>query len=197
VREEAKAVALGQLAEGGAAAISINAIGRELGVSGPALYRYFAGRDALLTALVVDAYADLTAAVLGAERPRGVAAFARRYRAWALAEPHRYRLLYAAPTPGYDAHRDELVAAAQTLMDALLTALDGEDAPAPTPSRRLAAELRAWAKARGIDAQPGVALRAVQAWIVVHGHVALEIEGNFASMGLDAGALFAAQVAVL
>ena len=55
--------ALRQLAEGGPQALSLNAIAKELGVSGPALYRYFAGRDELLTELVADAYDDLGAAL--------------------------------------------------------------------------------------------------------------------------------------
>jgi hypothetical protein len=37
--------------------------------------------------------------------PHPLAEVARAYRAWAVAEPHRYRLLYAQPTPGYDARR--------------------------------------------------------------------------------------------
>ena len=62
-REEAKTIALQQLAQGGIAALSLNAIGKEMGLTGPALYRYFASRDAMLTDLIVDAYGDLAAAV--------------------------------------------------------------------------------------------------------------------------------------
>src|ERR687893_1075509 len=105
---EIKDLALRQLAEGGGAALSVNAIAKELGVSGPALYRYFAGRDALLTELIVDAYTDLAHAL--AESEPGLAALAGAYRAFATAQPHRYRLLFAAPLPGYDAHDDRLVA---------------------------------------------------------------------------------------
>jgi AcrR family transcriptional regulator len=36
--------------------VSVSAIGKQLGVSGPALYRYFTSRDELLTELVIDAY---------------------------------------------------------------------------------------------------------------------------------------------
>ena len=61
VRENVKSVALVQLADGGAGALSVNAIAKELGVSGPALYRYFTNRDELLAELVVDAYHDLAA----------------------------------------------------------------------------------------------------------------------------------------
>ena len=157
VRAAVKRVALSQLAAGGPAAVALNAIARELGVSGPALYRYFRNRDALLTALVRDAYDDLAGALAGTgDLPRA-------YRAWALAEPHRYRLLFAAPLPGYDAHQPELIAAAQRSMDLLLKV-------EPDPQR------------------------AVVLWSRMHGHVSLEIEGNFASMGLDADALYEATV---
>ncbi len=98
VRDEIKEAALRQLADGGPQAISVNAIARELGVSGPALYRYFATRDELLTELVADAYADLAEALRAAGPDLG--AVARAYRAWALAQPHRYGLLYGAPRPG-------------------------------------------------------------------------------------------------
>src|SRR3712207_9451559 len=64
--QEIKDTALRQLAEGGPQALSVNAIAKELGVSGPALYRYYAGRDALLTELIVDAYTDLAAALTAA-----------------------------------------------------------------------------------------------------------------------------------
>src|SRR5947209_16615752 len=89
VRDEVKQVALRQLAEGGPQALSVNAIAKDLGVSGPALYRYFANRDELLTELVVDAYHDLTLALATAtrrsrrQRPvQRFRAFAAAYRSW-------------------------------------------------------------------------------------------------------------------
>ena len=71
MRDEIKSAALRQLADGGPAGVSVNAIGRELGVSGPALYRYFPSRDALLAELAIDAYADLAAALDAAVARRG------------------------------------------------------------------------------------------------------------------------------
>lgn len=62
-RAEIKDAALRQLAEGGTPALALVKIAKELGLSGPALYRYFAGRDDLLDALIGDAYADLAAAM--------------------------------------------------------------------------------------------------------------------------------------
>src|SRR5690242_2956269 len=118
VRDEAKTAALRQLQAGGAPSLSVNAIAKELGMSGPALYRYFAGRDELLTALVLDAYNDLADALEAA--PRTFDGLAHAYREWALAQPHRYRLLYTEATPGYDAHQAALVAAAQRSMEIVL-----------------------------------------------------------------------------
>jgi AcrR family transcriptional regulator len=193
MRHEVKDLALRQLAEGGPQALSVNAIAKDLGVSGPALYRYFTGRDALLTELILDAYADLTAAVSAAGRD--LSALADAYRAWALAQPHRYRLLFAAPLPGYDAHDPRLVAAATDTMKVLLGALDTGE---PVDDAVLEKELAAWARDRGVpDADPGRALAAVTVWSHLHGIVGLEIEGNFASMGLDADRLFAREVSAL
>jgi len=94
MRQEVKEAALRQLADGGTEALSMNAIARELGVSGPALYRYFTGREALLTELILDAHADLTATLTAAG---GLPELALAYRSWATSHPHRYRLLFGAP----------------------------------------------------------------------------------------------------
>jgi AcrR family transcriptional regulator len=191
--QEIKDAALRQLAEGGPQALSINAIAKELGVSGPALYRYFAGRDALLTELIVDAYGELTAALAAA--PPSLAEMADAYRAWALAQPHRYRLLFGAPLPGYDAHDERLVTASQRAMDVLLGMLISGPAPEPALAEQLAAWIARRSATTGADA--GRAMRAVSAWTRLHGMVSLEIEGNFASMGLDPALLFAHEVAAL
>lgn len=201
VRDDVKRVALRQLAEGGPQSISVNAIAKELGVSGPALYRYFRNRDDLITALVIDAYGDLAAAIEAAieRRPatQRLTALARGYRAWAVEQPHRYRLLFAEPTPGYDAHQEQLVDAAQRLMVTLAGVLAETGASAAPPPPRMARQLKAWARKRGIEADPALAHRAITAWSRLHGIVSLEIEGNFASMGLDAALLFEAEVAAL
>src|SRR3954466_7753498 len=54
-----KESARGQLAEVGASGISLRAVARELGLVSSAVYRYFPSRDALLTALIIDAYDEL------------------------------------------------------------------------------------------------------------------------------------------
>ena len=71
------------------------------------------------------------------------------------------------------------------------------DGAAAAPRRRLRRELAAWATARGLDVEPAAAHRAIVVWSRLHGIVSLEIEGNFASMGLDPELLFEAEVAAL
>jgi AcrR family transcriptional regulator len=113
---EIKATARQQMAETGAAALSLRAIAREMGLSAPALYRYFENRDALVTALIVEAYNSLGAAMTAAdaEVDRGdfngrFQAIARTFRNWALARPQDFTLIYGTPIPGYEAPREQTV----------------------------------------------------------------------------------------
>jgi AcrR family transcriptional regulator len=205
VRDEIKEHAWTQLATSGASALSLNGIAKQMGITGPALYRYFRNRDELITDLVLDAYHDLAAALKAAtghapsHDPRArFQALARAYRSWALAQPHRYRLLFGPPLPGYDAHAQQLVDAAQEGMNLLLDILseleDGGLAPPPQP---LASQLAAWAQPHHPGIEPAIGLSAVLIWSRLHGIVSLEIAGNFASMGLDPGQLFQMQLAAL
>lgn len=213
VREDVKAVALDQLAQGGATAVSVNAIAKQLGVSGPALYRYFAGRDELLAELVIDAYHDFAAALAAATDPGlGQApterfhALAAAWRAFARTEPHRYTLLFAPPVPGYDAHSEPLVTASREVMAVGLAVAAGlwphDDSPSSAPEGAGHVDLDAAARAHedilaATGAGPEQLQRCLTAWTRLHGFVSLELGGNFTSMGIDADALFAREVNAL
>lgn len=199
-RNEAKQVAMEQLAESGPSGISVNAIAKRMGVTGPALYRYFANRDALLTDLVTDGYRDL------AETLEGIALDHRRkapenrfrevamgFRAWALEAPQRFLLLYGTPVPGYEAPA-ETFGLADRAFRPLLDAL-AELAPEAAPSGALDRQLVAWRERRGGPQPPVPALRkAVRAWSRLHGVLSLEVTGQFAGMGVDPEPLFRAEV---
>ena len=58
-----------QLGEVGAAALSLRAVARELGMASSALYRYFPSRDDLLTRLIIDGYDALGGAAEKADDP--------------------------------------------------------------------------------------------------------------------------------
>src|ERR1700712_2445709 len=59
--DEIKTVARRHLASEGAN-LSLRAVARDLGMASSAIYRYFASRDELLTALIIDAYDAVGAA---------------------------------------------------------------------------------------------------------------------------------------
>jgi AcrR family transcriptional regulator len=196
---EAKRLALEQLAEQGIGGVSVNAIAKRMGVTGPALYRYFKGRDDLLNELVRDAWHDLADAVEatvaaseGAEPPDRVRAFGAGFRSWAIAQPHRYLLLFGPPLPGYHAPADTIMAAHRT-MGAFLSVLPHEGATAG--SSTLDAQLAAWADARGEgDLPPAVLLTGLRGFTRLHGVLSLEVSGRFGPMGIDPALLYRAEV---
>ena len=118
---EIKTVARRHLATDGAN-LSLRAVARDMGMVSSALYRYFASRDDLLTALIIDAYNALGAAVEDADAAvtersdlRGrLLILGRAVRRWALANPAEYALIFGSPVPGYAAPADTVVAAQRT-----------------------------------------------------------------------------------
>jgi len=179
-----------QLAEVGAGALSLRAVARELGMASSAMYRYFASRDDLLTALIVDAYDALgevaeTAAATGGTAYARWQHVCRAIRQWALDHPHEYVLLYGSPVPGYHAPPITLAPASRvTLVLAGLIAdahRDGELEPddGPTLPRTVATQVRAV----GEFAMPGVPLvtvaQALLVWAQLFGQISFELYDRF------------------
>lgn len=116
ITDEILTSARSQLAEVGAASLSLRAVARDLGMVSSAVYRYVPSRDELLTRLIISAYdalgavAEESVAASTADPPRDRwAAAALAIRDWALAHPHEYALLYGSPVPGYAAPADTSV----------------------------------------------------------------------------------------
>ncbi|MGW2742202.1 TetR/AcrR family transcriptional regulator [Streptomyces sp. NPDC001450] len=194
VRAEIKARAWEQIATAGASGLSLNAIAKELGMSGPALYRYFGGRDDLITELVRDAYrslADTFRAAAGTGS--GLPGLARALRRWALEDPQRYFLVYGTPVPGYQAP-DDTTAIAREIMAALLDACAAEEPGTASPDvlETHLADHRQWAGDH--PAPPHVLRRALAFWTRLHGMLSLELAGHFTGMGFDPELLFTAEV---
>ncbi len=161
---EVLAEARRQLAEAGPAGLSLRSVARELGMVPSALYRYVASRDDLLTRLITDAYdalgteveAAVAAGAAGPDLERWLAA-ARAARAWALAHPHEYALLYGTPIPGYAAPADTVAPGIRPSL-ALLSVV--REAAA---GRRLApSQLRAADRGGATDLPPGLAAELAQ-----------------------------------
>ncbi|MFD5724963.1 TetR/AcrR family transcriptional regulator [Streptomyces sp. NPDC058368] len=216
-RAEIKEVALRQLAEGGVAALALTRIAKALGLSGPALYRYFANRDDLLSALIRDAYDDAATAIGEAaatardRSPRErLRVLAGAYRAWAVSEPHRYLLIQGSPVPGYVAPDDTLERARAALGPFLPVFAGGSPgADAASMVDRMTAWLEtdtgvgSWVAEYAPDATGDVRASAVAlagavlVWAQLHGAVGLEVAGQFAGMGHDGESLLAAQNGML
>ncbi|WP_103507403.1 TetR/AcrR family transcriptional regulator [Streptomyces sp. SM13] len=193
VRTEIKQHAWEQIATAGASALSLNAIAKRMGVSGPALYRYYAGRDELITELIRDAYRSLADAVhAAAGTGADLAGLAHVLRDWALADPQRYFLVYGTPVPGYHAP-EEITGISQEIMADLLTACAALEPDAPaTPFAAHLAGHRDWA---GDHPAPPEALhRALAFWTRLHGVLSLELAGHFTGMAFDPARLFQAEL---
>ncbi|MFE2911981.1 TetR/AcrR family transcriptional regulator [Kitasatospora indigofera] len=193
VRAEIVEQAWKQVATAGASALSLNAIAKQMGMSGPALYRYFGSRDDLITELVREAYRSLAdtlsaAAAAGAD----LAGLAHALRDWALADPQRYFLVYGTPVPNYHAPEDTTAVSVE-IMTILVDACAALAPAGPlTPFDAHLADHRDWA---GDHPAPPAALRRFLAfWTRLHGVLSLELAGHFTGMGFDPALLFAAEL---
>ena len=214
VREEMTneilAVARDHVAREGAAALSLRSVARDLGMAPSALYRYFDGRDALLSALILSAYESLAA---DAERAADDAAAAggrdaerwkvvpRAVRAWALARPHEWGLIFGTPIPGYHAPHDTVLPYARLAGAMVRPVIDAHEAgrlgPGSRPATAPVSDALANALAPIVDGLfPGMptgrVVLAVEAWTTVVGAVSLEVFGHWRNTILEPGEYFEA-----
>ncbi|MGI5529897.1 TetR/AcrR family transcriptional regulator [Streptomyces syringium] len=110
--QEIKTIALRLMAEGGPDAISLRAIAREMGMTAGAIYGYYPTRDDLVTTLISDVYTSLVDRAEAAVAPLPAAdvaartlAWAQAFRAWSVANPEGFRLIYGDPVTGYQPPR--------------------------------------------------------------------------------------------
>ncbi len=204
---EIKAAARGQLASNGAEALSLRAVARELGMVSSALYRYFPSRDALLTALIIDAYDALGDACEAAEaaaergdlsgRWRAIAGAARR---WAVDHPHEYALIYGTPVPGFSAPDDTIDPATRVPRLLLDLLVDAEAVVAPSGPTGIPVEPELGEQLDALVGQLPVSvdrarlLEGLGAWATIFGMISFELFGTFHNTFDDARPLFDHQV---
>ena len=188
------AAARTQLAEVGAAALSLRAVAREVGMVSSAVYRYFPSRDELLTALIIEAYDAVGEAAETARdeaagrspRERWLAVW-RAVRGWAQAHPAQYALIYGSPVPGYAAPQDTLPAAGRVgvVLGEIAT---GARADVGLGDDVVAAIAPDVAEALAIDAH--LAPAAVSAWTLLFGTVRFELFGQYENVVIDRATYF-------
>lgn len=192
------------LATHGAGGLSLRAIARDLGMAASAVYRYYASRDDLLTALIVDGYNAIGETVERADAAVGREDYMARWvatcqavRRWALEHPHEYALVYGSPVPGYHAPpgtvdpavRDKAVFG-RIVADAYRSdALSPAD-PAPVEAPALTSDLVLVRDAIMPGVPDDVIISAVTAWAGLFGMVSLELFGHFNNIISEREAFF-------
>jgi AcrR family transcriptional regulator len=203
LQDAIKETAWKQIAETGAATLSLRAIARELGITAPAIYNYFSDRDALVTALIIDAYtsfgdSQITARdAVPAENLTGrMLAIGIAYRSWALAYPQRYQLIFGTPIPGYVAPVEQVLPSAARSLSALVSVVDelrqagrlnAENFPQVKDEYKFGFAM--WQKFGGNFDALSLSV-AVLIWARVHGLVSLEISHNLPPFGADGNGLY-------
>jgi AcrR family transcriptional regulator len=203
LQEAIKETAWKQIAEFGAPALSLRAIARELKITAPAIYNYFPDRDALVTALIIEAYTsfgdsqiEARDSVSAADLPERLAAIGHAYRQWALDHPQRYGLIFGTPIPGYQAPLMEVLPSAARSLSALVSVIDqlriqgklkADGYPSVQPGYEQQFEV--WKKFAG-DYDVFALSVAMLIWSRVHGLVSLEVTNNLPPFGVDGSALY-------
>lgn len=210
VRAELTAEILGaaraELADSGAAALSLRAVARRLGMVPSALYRYFPSRDSLLTALIVEAYEEVGAVAEEAVAGRAGGPPLERWsaactavRGWARDHAARWSLIYGSPVPGYAAPDLTVPAAlritevlAGLVREAVSAPAHQDDAPRDDHLHEALTPLRETLMPGRPD---GVVVGALLAWTGLIGMVSLELFGHYKGGTTDFDAVFAAAMA--
>jgi len=187
---EIKRLAREQIRNRGAANLSLREVARTMGLASSALYRYFASRDDLLTAMIVDGYDDLGITLESADASARRDDLAGRWmsvagamRSWALAQTADYALIFGTPVPGYHAP-DDTVAPAKRHTDVLLALLvDAERAGRRprivAPAARDAAREYSRVRANlGLEVSDALLLAGLGAWATMIGAINLEVFGH-------------------
>ncbi len=181
-----------QLAEVGPAALSVRAVARELGMASSAVYRYFATRDELLTALIVIGYDELGEQVESAEaavdRDNVLGRWlsvTSTFRGWAREHTHDYALLYGSPVPGYAAPSDTIQPAGRVIRLVLALVADAtrqhpdRDGWVMSSDDQAAGEaIRPAREFAGDEFTDEMTYRALVAWGGVIGALTLELFGH-------------------
>jgi AcrR family transcriptional regulator len=190
--ERIKSTSRRLMAEKGASGLSLREVAREMGVVSSALYRYFATRDDLLTALIVDAYNDLgeyaeraALRVPRSDSRRRLHAAAAAIRKWAKSNPNEYALLYGSPVPGYEAPQFTVEPAARVaLVLGTIVADAWQQSSADPEDDDDGSTMKGLLETRNLDgAMPGVPepVRALSlmVWSQIFGCISFELFGHY------------------
>lgn len=188
--EEIHAAARELLVEQGPAAVTVNAVARRVGMSGPALYHYYAGHDELVGAVTADFFRELAAAMeqardalADASTGERILAVCRAMRAWAVAHPAEFGWIFAGPIGPADRRPDSARHRAAQRFEQVLLDLTAElwrtrPFPVPDPAGMPASmreQLAAYSASIGGLLPPEAAHVFLSCWIRLYGLLCMEV----------------------
>jgi AcrR family transcriptional regulator len=194
--------------------LALRGVAREMGMTAPALYRYFTSREDLVDHVVADLYGELCDALDAARDAAAPApavrllAVSRAFRGWATSHHLEFGLLFGSPVETFGgtghAHGPDggpAEAAAQrfgAVFSGLLAQLYLES-PFPVPPAEdldpsLRSQLRTWCDQLPVQLPLGVTYVFVSCWIRLYGMVAMEVFGHLAFALEDAEPMFEAEL---
>lgn len=158
VRKEAQQFAWKLIEEKGVAALSLRAVAAKMGLTAPALYRYFPSKNHLITALIMDAFQSLTkvqesvlTSAAGEPWQEVFLLLGNSYRSWALKNPSAFFLIFGNAIPEYEPHWQETMPIAGASMRPLMYVLQraAEEGAlklplTPPPTSKLQQSLESW-----------------------------------------------------
>jgi AcrR family transcriptional regulator len=205
---EIKATARRLLVEEGPDALTLRAIARSMGMTAPALYRYFSSHEELVGACTEDLLAEITTTLeqardaVGPHDPVGrLMAACRAFRDWSLAHPREFQLVFAsagdARPPGHDAVGEDL-SFGGVFLNIFVEIWQSQPFAVPAETDlpgRLVDQLTAFSTAVG-DVLPLGALAAyLSGWVRLYGGVTIEVFGHLGFALTDAEPMFEAMLA--
>ncbi len=191
-RQEIKQIARQQMAQQGAASLSLRGIASEMGMSAPSLYNYYASRDDLVTDLIIDSYTHqaeaLEQASTSCQTQETIACLLTAllaYRQWAVEHPTEFALISGSPIPGYVAPVEQTLPRARrslkVVLDLLQRAWDEQLLSPQLSSPAIAVEtfnddFIAWCSENGYALS--VVTLFLECYAFLQGVIALEVFGH-------------------
>ena len=208
IRDTARRVLVDQGLEG----LALRAVAREMGMTAPALYRYFDSREHLLEAVVVDLYSELCdlmearMAALERQTPaEKLMCASRTFREWATTHRQEFGLLFGAPADEVPSHATALEGPAHEAgmrFGGIFGALIAElwfTQPFPVLAEEdidpdLRAELGTCQKAFPVELPLGVVLVYLTCWVRLYGMVCMEVFGHLRFALTDVEPMFESEL---
>jgi AcrR family transcriptional regulator len=209
--DEIKQTARQLLVEQGPEAVSLRAIARQMGMTAPALYRYFDSHEKLIKHVIADIFTELTEDLHAAIESAGagsngdltakVMAACWEFRRWSLDHKREFGMLFGTPIPGVDVEKDEITAECGSQFGATFLLLILElwrKSPFPVPPddaidtglRDQLVRYRDGLGSLGTGLPPGLLLIFLRCWTRLYGTLSLEVFGHLGFALDDAEPMF-------